>query len=100
MSTNNHLLQLVQRIESLEEEKAALAEDIKSIYAEAKSDGYDPKILKQVISLRKKDAAKIAEEKTILATYMDALGMLADTPLGRAAIRTAGIAKDSADEFE
>jgi len=86
MSTNNHLQSLVNRIERLEEEKAALADDIKSIYAEAKSDGYDPKVLKQVIALRKKDAAKVAEEKAMLATYMEALGMLADTPLGRAAL--------------
>ena len=87
MSTNNHLISLVNRIEKLEEERVALVDDIKSVYAEAKADGFDPKILKQVIALRKKDAEKIAEEKAILAVYMDALGMLADTPLGRAAMK-------------
>lgn len=84
--TNNQLKSIVERIEKLEEEKAGIAEDIKSVYAEAKGNGFDPKILKQVISLRKKDAGKRAEERVLLATYMDALGMLADTPLGQAAI--------------
>jgi len=98
MSINNHLESLVQRIERLEEEKAGLAEDIKSIYSEAKSDGYDPKILKQVIALRKKDASKVAQEKAILATYMEALGMLADLPLGKAALKASGAAVDT--DFE
>lgn len=84
--TNNQLKSIVERIEKLEEEKAGLAEDIKGVYAEAKGNGFDPKILKQVIALRKKDAGKRAEERVLLATYMDALGMLADTPLGQAAI--------------
>ena len=84
--TNNQLKSIVERIERLEEEKAGLAEDIKGVYAEAKGNGFDPKILKQVIALRKKDAGKRAEERVLLATYMDALGMLADTPLGQAAI--------------
>lgn len=84
--TNNQLKSIVERIETLEEERAGLAEDIKGVYAEAKGNGFDPKILKQVIALRKKDAGKRAEERVLLATYMDALGMLADTPLGQAAI--------------
>jgi uncharacterized protein (UPF0335 family) len=84
--SNNQLKSLVERIEALEEDKAAIAEGIKDIYTEAKSNGFDPKIIKQIISLRKKDAAKVALEKVLLATYMDALGMLADTPLGQAAI--------------
>ena len=91
MSTNNQLQAIVERIEKLEEEKAALAYDIKDVYAEAKSNGFDPKILKQVIALRKKDSTKVAEEKAILAVYMDALGMLADLPLGQAAMRSAGV---------
>ena len=84
--SNNQLKTIVERIEALEDDKAILAEGIKDIYTEAKSNGFDPKILKQIIALRKKDAAKVAEEKVLLATYMDALGMLADTPLGQAAI--------------
>jgi uncharacterized protein (UPF0335 family) len=97
MAKNNHLETIVQRIEKLEEEKAALAEDIKSVYSEAKSDGYDTKILKQIIAMRKKDAAKVAEEKALLATYMEALGMLADLPLGQAALKASGATAD--EEF-
>lgn len=89
MSTNNQLQSLVERIEKLEEEKSALAADIKDVYAEAKATGFDPKIIKQVVALRKKDASKVAEEKALLAVYMDALGMLADLPLGKAAIKSA-----------
>lgn len=84
--TNNQLQQLIQRIEKLEDEKATIALDIKEVYAEAKSMGFDPKIIKKVVSIRAKDAAKVAEEQALLDTYMAALGMLADTPLGRAAI--------------
>jgi uncharacterized protein (UPF0335 family) len=84
--TNNQLKSIVERIEKLEEEKASLAADIKDVYAEAKGNGFDPKVLKKIVALRKQDAKKRRDEEEILATYMDALGMLADTPLGRAAI--------------
>lgn len=87
--TNNQIKALVERIEKLEEEKTAIAEDIKEVYAEAKGNGFDPKIIKKVIALRKQDAQKRAEEQAVLATYMDALGMLATTPLGAAAIKSA-----------
>ena len=87
--TNNQLKMIVERIEALEDDRAIIAEGIKDIYTEAKSNGFDPKILKQIVALRRKDAAKVAEEKVLLATYMDALGMLADTPLGQAAIERA-----------
>ena len=87
--TNNHIKALVERIEKLEEEKAAIAEDIKEVYAEAKGNGFDPKIIKKIIALRKQDATKRAEEQALIATYMDALGMLATTPLGAAAIKSA-----------
>ena len=82
----DHLRSFVERIERLEEEKKALAEDIKEVYAEAKGNGFDVKILRKVISLRKRDRAELDEEETILELYMRALGMLADTPLGEAAI--------------
>jgi uncharacterized protein (UPF0335 family) len=87
MNTNNALANIVDRIEALESDKAAIAADIKDLYAEAKGNGFDVKVLRQVISLRKKDAGKRAEEQAILATYMSALGMLADTPLGQAALK-------------
>jgi uncharacterized protein (UPF0335 family) len=107
MSANNQLKSIVERIEKLEEEKAAIANDIKDIFAEAKGAGFDPKILKQVLGLRKKDASKRAEEQALLSVYMDALGMLAGTPLGNAAasqysssIRTpVDLDGDEAEEF-
>jgi len=76
----------VERIEKLEDDRSILAEDIKDIYLEAKSSGYDPKIIKKLVALRKKDPSKLAEEEALLDTYKAALGMLADTPLGRAAM--------------
>ena len=85
--TNNQLQSIVDRIEKLEDERALLAADIKDIYAEAKGNGFDPKIIKKVGALRKKDAAQRAEEEALLETYMSALGMLADLPLGEAALR-------------
>ena len=80
--TNNKLAEIVNRIERLEDERAVLAADVKDIYTEAKSSGYDPKIIKKLIALRKKDAATIAEEEALLDTYRSALGMLEGTPLG------------------
>ena len=103
MTKNNQLEALVSRIEKLEEEKAAIAEDIKEVYSEAKNNGFDTKILKQVIAIRKKGAQTAAEEKALLASYMDALGMLADLPLGKAAIKSAGVApsaEDDEDDFD
>jgi len=70
------LKSIIERIERLEEEKAGIASDIKDIYAEAKGNGYDTKALRQVIRLRKKDAAERDEEEHILDTYKRALGML------------------------
>ena len=83
---NNQLQAVVERIEKLEDERAILAEDIKDVYLEAKGNGFDPKIIKKLVALRKKDPSKVAEEEALLDTYKAALGMLADTPLGRAAM--------------
>jgi len=71
----DQLNQIVARIERLEEEKKALADDIKEVYAEAKAHGFDVKILRQVIRLRKLDRAELAEQESLLEIYMDALGM-------------------------
>src|ERR1700761_130973 len=71
-----HLKSFIERIERLEEEKKALAEDIKDVYAEAKGVGFDTKIIRKVISLRKRDREEIEEEETILELYLRALGML------------------------
>jgi uncharacterized protein (UPF0335 family) len=85
--TNNQLQSIVERIEKIEDERALLAADIKDVYAEAKGNGFDPKIIKKVIALRKKDAHERAEEEALMDAYMSALGMLADLPLGEAALR-------------
>lgn len=85
--TNNQLKSLIERIEKLEGNKRSIADDIKDVYAEAKGNGFDPKILRKVVALRRQDAEKRLVEQTLISTYMDALGMLADTPLGQAAIR-------------
>lgn len=69
------LRSLVERIERLEEEKAALAADVREVFAEAKADGYDVKIMRQVIKLRKMDHADRAEQEEVLALYKHALGM-------------------------
>ena len=70
---------LVERIERLEEEKKSIAGDIKEVYAEAKANGFDTKVLRKVIALRKKDVAEREEEEAILDLYLQALGM---TPPG------------------
>lgn len=82
----DHLRSFVDRIESLEKDKAEIASDISDVYKEAKSNGLDVKALRAVIKLRKLDEAERKEQAAILETYMHALGMLADTPLGEAAI--------------
>ena len=75
-SAQNQLRQLVEKIERLEEEKAALAGDIRDVYNEAKAVGFDTKALRQIVRLRKKDSSERQEEEAILATYMHALDML------------------------
>lgn len=76
----------VERIEKLEAEKAELASDVREIYAEAKGSGFDAKILRKVIALRKKDPSERELEEFTLGRYKEALGMLATTPLGEAAV--------------
>ena len=73
----DHLKAFVERIERLEEEKKALAEDIRDVFAEAKATGFDVKALRTVIRLRKQDVDERKEQEAILETYMHALGMLA-----------------------
>ncbi|MGE0724381.1 MAG: DUF2312 domain-containing protein [Alphaproteobacteria bacterium] len=70
------LRSFVERIERLEEEKAALAGDIREVYAEAKADGFDTKIMRQVVRLRRMDAADAQEQEELLDVYKRALGML------------------------
>ncbi len=72
---SGHLKAFIERIERLEEEKRALAEDIKEVYSEAKGTGYDVKIMRKIISLRRQDKSKRQEEEEILDLYLSALGM-------------------------
>jgi uncharacterized protein (UPF0335 family) len=83
------LQSIVERIERLEDEKKVLSGDISDVYAEAKGNGFDVKALRSIIRRRKQDANDLAEHEAILETYMHALGMLADLPLGQAAIERA-----------
>jgi uncharacterized protein (UPF0335 family) len=71
----DRLRSIIERIERLEEERKALANDIKDIYAEAKSAGFDVKVVRQLISLRKKEPAEVEEQETLLDLYKRALGM-------------------------
>ncbi len=73
--TNGQLKQIVDRIETLEEDKAGVAEDIKEVYLEAKGSGFDTKILRKVISIRKKDRQARIEEQELIDLYSTALGM-------------------------
>lgn len=75
------LASFIERIERLEEEKAALAEDIKEVYAEAKGIGYDVKTIRKIISLRKLDPEKRREQEELLNLYQQALGMQGVLPL-------------------
>lgn len=90
-NANAQLRAVVERIERLEEEKASLTSDIRDVYAEAKGNGFDVKALRTIIRMRKQDANERAEQETILETYMAALGMLAGTPLGDAAMARDGV---------
>ncbi|HEY5239648.1 MAG TPA: DUF2312 domain-containing protein [Rhizomicrobium sp.] len=71
----DHLKSLIARIERLEEEKAALTADIREVYSEAKGQGFDTKILRQVVRLRKLESADRQEQEAILDLYLSALGM-------------------------
>jgi uncharacterized protein (UPF0335 family) len=71
----DRLRSLVDRIERLEEERNALGSDIKDIYAEAKSAGFDVKVLRQLIRIRKQEPAEVEEAETLLDVYRRALGM-------------------------
>jgi uncharacterized protein (UPF0335 family) len=69
-----HLKSFIERIERLEEEKKAISDDIKDVYAEAKGNGYDVKIMRKIVSLRRQDENKRREEEEILDLYLSALG--------------------------
>ncbi len=89
MSDNHHnsvgssaareqLRSVVERIERLEEEKKAIADDIRAVYGEAKANGYDTKVLRQIIQIRKQDESVYLEQEAVKDLYMHALGMIPD----------------------
>jgi uncharacterized protein (UPF0335 family) len=71
----DRLRSLIERIERLEEERKALGNDIKDIYAEAKSAGFDVKVIRQIIRIRKQEPAEVEEQESLLDVYRRALGM-------------------------
>ncbi len=73
------LVQFIDRIERLEEEKAELSQDIRDLYLEAKGNGFDPKIMRLIVRLRKKDRHEVDEEEAMLQIYKQALGMMPTT---------------------
>jgi uncharacterized protein (UPF0335 family) len=76
----DQLRAFIERIERMEEEKAAIAADIKEIYAEAKGNGFDTKILRKLVIIRRQDANERLEQEALLELYMSALGMVAAPP--------------------
>ena len=72
----DQLKAFIERVERLEEEKKAIADDIRDVYAEAKGNGFDVKALRAVVKMRKEDADERREHEAILETYLHALGML------------------------
>jgi uncharacterized protein (UPF0335 family) len=72
----DQLRAILERIEKLEEEKAAIAGDIKEVYAEAKANGYDTVVLRAIVRLRRQDAAERAEREALQDLYLHALGMV------------------------
>ena len=72
----DRLKSFIERIERLEEEKTALAADIREVFAEAKGEGFDAKVMRQVVRLRKMDSADREEQEAVLELYKQALGLI------------------------
>jgi len=81
----DRLKSLIERIERLEEEKRALGDDIKEVYAEAKGTGFDPRIMRQIIRIRRMDKDDLDEQESLLDVYKRALGMLPEAETSAAA---------------
>ena len=75
-TAQGRLKSLIERIDRLEEDKAAVQADLKEVYAEAKAEGFDAKILRKVVRIRKQDRAKRQEEEALIDLYLQALGGL------------------------
>lgn len=89
IKADDQLRLFIERIERLEEEKKGVSDDIRDTYAEAKAQGYDVKIMRQIVRLRKMEPHDRAEMEQILETYKIALGMLVGLPLGDYALSKA-----------
>lgn len=76
MVAREQLKSVVERIERLEAEKKAIADDVRDVYAEAKANGFDTKVLRQIVALRKKDLTERQELEAVMDLYLVALGML------------------------
>ena len=72
----DQLKAIIERIEHLEQEKKAISDDIRDVYAEAKGNGYDAKALRAVVRMRRQDKHEREEEEAVLQTYLEALGMI------------------------
>lgn len=83
----DRLRSFIERVERLEQEKAAIVIDIRAVFDEAKATGFDPKTMRQIIKERKLSQAERDEAEALLDIYKAALGMLSGTPLGEAAVR-------------
>ncbi len=75
-AAQGRLKSFIERIERLEEDKAGVANDLKEVYAEAKGEGFDTKILRKVVRLRKQDKVKRQEEEALIDLYLSAIGAL------------------------
>jgi len=84
-NSSGQLRAFIERIEKLDEDKRQITAEMAYVYVEAKANGFDPKIMRKVVALRRKEPAEREEEQSLLDVYLAALGMLADTPLGEAA---------------
>lgn len=73
---SSQLRTIIERIERLEQDKADILADLKEVYSEAKGNGFDSKILRKIVRLRKQDAAKVSEEEAIMDLYLAAIGGL------------------------
>jgi uncharacterized protein (UPF0335 family) len=77
-SGGDRLLSLIERVERLEEDKKGVADDIKEVFAEAKAEGWDTKVMRRVIAYRKRNKDEVAEEEAVFELYLSSLGMLPD----------------------
>ncbi|MBL4892514.1 MAG: DUF2312 domain-containing protein [Rhizobiaceae bacterium] len=91
------LKSVVERIERLEEEKKAIADDIRDVYAEAKANGFDAKVLREVVKIRKLDSTEREEHDAVRDLYLQALGMLPDFEPANAPIATTAATPDEED---